>query len=130
MSTVAGTPVIDSPRACVTISFPSTVTRTITALRCAEPIVSRTIFITASAIAGSDDADVDGLCEDSFTESCDVHAANRVNAHASAKIRQVIMIRQWQVQCQSWGECAYGARTSWPTEDVANLASEVDTLVG
>src|SRR5579875_1327907 len=49
---MAGTPVIDSPSAWVTISLPSTVTRTIAALRWACAIVSPTILITARALAG------------------------------------------------------------------------------
>src|ERR1700694_998364 len=53
MLVVAGTPVIESPTASVTTSFPSTVTRTMTDLRWACVIVSRTIFITASALAWS-----------------------------------------------------------------------------
>ena len=53
MPVVAGTPVIDSPTAWVTTSRPSTVTRTMTAFRCACDMVSRTIFITASALARS-----------------------------------------------------------------------------
>ena len=51
MPVVAGTPVIDSPTAWVTISLPSTVTRTMTAFRCACAMVSRTTRITASALA-------------------------------------------------------------------------------
>src|SRR5215208_6808111 len=49
MPVVAGTPVIDSPRAWVTTSLPSTVTLTMTAFRFAWAMVSRTIRITASA---------------------------------------------------------------------------------
>ena len=53
MPVVAGTPVIDSPTAWVTTSLPSTVTRTMTAFRCACAMVSRTMRITASALAFS-----------------------------------------------------------------------------
>ena len=53
MAVVAGTPVIDSPTAWVTTSLPSTVTRTMTAFRCACAMVSRTTRITASALAVS-----------------------------------------------------------------------------
>src|ERR1044071_5619124 len=53
MFVVAGMLVIESPAARVTISLPSTVTRTMTALRCVSAIVSRTIAITASASAGA-----------------------------------------------------------------------------
>ena len=49
----AGTPVIDSPTASVTTSCPSTVTRTMTAFRCSDAIVSRTARITASALVVS-----------------------------------------------------------------------------
>src|SRR5512135_1864674 len=47
---------MDSPAARVSTSFPSTVTRTVTAFRCRCAIVSRTILITASALAVSGDA--------------------------------------------------------------------------
>src|SRR4029450_5914598 len=53
MAVVVGTPVIESPAAWVTTSLPSAVTRTMTALRCACAMVSRTIRITASALAVS-----------------------------------------------------------------------------
>ena len=53
MFVVAGTPVIESPTAWVTTSLPSTVTRTMTAFRWVSAMVSRTIFITASALAVS-----------------------------------------------------------------------------
>src|ERR1700739_4333215 len=62
MSVVAGTPVIESPAACVRISLPSTVTRTITARRCACAILLRTTRITASALAGSAERVGDALC--------------------------------------------------------------------
>src|SRR5262245_33743385 len=51
MFVVAGTPVIESPTAWVTTSLPSTVARTMTAFRWVSAMVSRTIFITASALA-------------------------------------------------------------------------------
>nr|GLK34774.1 hypothetical protein GCM10017611_16230 [Rhodococcus wratislaviensis] len=89
---VAGTPVIDSPRAWVTISLPSTVTRTITAFRWLSAMVSRTIFITASACAGSADAMVEPLLaseeEESEDEVFDVHAARSARTHVSRRTRR------------------------------------------
>src|SRR5215208_1637189 len=49
MSAVAGTPVIDSPSAAVTNSFPSTTTRTMAAFRPDVPMVCRVIARTRSA---------------------------------------------------------------------------------
>lgn len=51
MAVVAGTPVIESPTARVTTFLPATVTRTSTAFRCACVMKSRTIRMTASALA-------------------------------------------------------------------------------
>src|SRR6184192_1482411 len=52
MAVVAGTPVIESPKARVMISLPSTVTRTMTARRWRALMLSCTTFVIASSMAG------------------------------------------------------------------------------
>src|SRR5207248_4459590 len=52
MAVVAGTPVIESPKARVMISLPSTVTRTMTARRWRALMLSCTTFVIASPMAG------------------------------------------------------------------------------
>ena len=79
MSVVAGTPVIESPTASVTISLPSIVTRTITALRWASAMVSLTTFITAAALTGSAEAEEEA--EEETGPLADVHALHSPTRH-------------------------------------------------
>src|ERR1700682_62969 len=84
MLVVAGTPVIESPTAWVTISFPSTVTRAMTDLRWACAMVSRTIFITAPALVWS----TVGLGPGGRV--VEVHAASTATVQTKEKIRRAM----------------------------------------
>src|SRR4051794_33189509 len=79
---VAGTPVIDSPYALVMTSLPSTVTRTITALRSCCFIWSSTICSMAAASPlGAAEVDVDALLD--LPSDDDEHAVHSVARAAS-----------------------------------------------
>src|SRR6185369_17956211 len=81
MFVVAGTPVIDSPTAWVTISLPSSVTRTMTALRWFADIASRTVFITASARGSA--------AEDPGGGVVDVQPVRTARVQATANTRRI-----------------------------------------
>ena len=66
IAAVAGTPAIDSPSACVITSFPSTVTRRMTALRWSLAMISRARWTIVAACAPP----VLGACKDRDGSVC------------------------------------------------------------
>ena len=110
MSTVAGTPVIDSPYALVMTSLPSTVTRTMTDRRWRAFIASCTVLSIAAACVESTGGGALGaaLCEVQLASSPtpnDTTASRRINdtSRRSATARSIMRHRQRGRQASSTG---------------------------
>ena len=104
---VAGTPVIDSPTARVSTSWPSTVTRTITAFRCDCVITSSTIRITAS------DCEVSVGAGGASERSAAGAQAVRTATALSTATRRVIMIRIMSCAIRRFAPRRPSPRTLW-----------------
>ena len=97
MSVVAGTPVIDSPDADVTTSFPSMVTRTTADFRCSAAMVSCTIRSTVSDLA----VWVVGVVVSGF--SGDMHAVNDSAVTSAASRPAILIARAFHPHPREWG---------------------------